>query len=198
MDGLSTPPVGPPIGAGGGGGGGRGTPPRGQSGRIGEGTPQGGTTIPVSTSPVASARGEAELETEPHRRDSSLVNSPENSYASGAWNGDDATESVEIKLRREMDELKKQLEDSRRLVKGLGFKDDFDSGYEKEWKRKNRAWLDEKYFRRIGDAERFKGDKVDAGAFNTYLFDLMNCCNQADKELGSVLRKFMGDVSDRS
>ena len=86
-DGSSSPPVGPPIGAGGGGGGGRGTPPRGQSGRIGEGTPREGTTIPVSNSPVASAAGGAELETEPHRRDSSLVNSPENSYARPVWKG---------------------------------------------------------------------------------------------------------------
>ena len=117
-DGLSTPPIGPPIGAGGGGGGGRGTPPRGQSGRIGEGTPPGGTTILVSNSPVASERGEAELETEPHRRDSSLVNSPENSYGSGAWNGDDATESREIKLQKELEEVKRQLAEAKRFAKG--------------------------------------------------------------------------------
>ena len=52
---------------------------KGKGSTEGKGAPQGGTTVPVSNSPVASARGEAELETEQPRRDSSLVNSPENS-----------------------------------------------------------------------------------------------------------------------
>ena len=69
----------PPAVAEGGGGG---TPvAQGKGSGEGKGTPQVGTTVPVSNSPVGSVIGEAELETAPQRRDSSLVNSPENSYS---------------------------------------------------------------------------------------------------------------------
>ena len=87
MDGSLTP-----IGAREGGAGGS-PGAKGKGSGEGKGTPQQGTTVPVSNSSVGSVLGEAELETAPQRRDSSLVNSPENSYGSGAWNGDDATES---------------------------------------------------------------------------------------------------------
>ena len=72
MDGL-------PVPSGSDDGGGGSPRAKGKGSTEGKGAPLGGTTVPVSNSPVASAVGEAELETEPHRRDSSLVNSPENS-----------------------------------------------------------------------------------------------------------------------
>ena len=110
MDGSPTP-----IGAREGGVGGS-PGARGKGSGGGKGTPLA-TTPPVSNSPLDSEVGGTELETEAQRRDSSLVISPENSYGSGAWNGDDATESREIKLQKELEEVKRQLAEAKRFAK---------------------------------------------------------------------------------
>ena len=96
-----------------------------------------------------------------------------------------------------MERAYQQLADSNGFAVEEGGELDVDrdnSGYKKEYWNYNRIRLEEKYFRRIGEADIFKGDKVDAASFNTYLFDLISACNQADKVLGSVLRRFMSDV----
>ena len=58
--------------------------------------------------------------------------------------------------------------------------------------------LDEKYFRRM---KSFNGEGVNAvgieSNFPAWVFDLITCLSQADKGLGSVIKKMLSDVGVR-